>query len=170
MIGHYTIGNKQSCQLFNIFRSSPSVFLLQSSRRVGLMPQHSCCHSTSTDNLLWKGLFPVEVTPQLLLQVIDIYASISCWEPSTDMKSLLHFPQACRGGRLRDLDVICLWRHTENRGLCACANEFAHARSCPRACAVLSTRINSFNRLERLNHEKRTRITRRFEPSTIEYS
>ena len=44
--------------------------------------------------------------------------------------------------------------------VCACAS------SCPRACAVLPTRINSFNRLERLNHKKRTRITRRFEPST----
>ena len=40
-----------------------------------------------------RHLFPVEVTPQLPLQVIEVYASISCWEPSTDVKSLLHFPQ-----------------------------------------------------------------------------
>ena len=144
MIGHYTIGNKQSCQLFNIFRSSPSVFLLQSSRRVGLMPQHSCCHSTSTDNLLWKGLFPVEVTPQLLLQVIDIYASISCWEPSTDMKSLLHFPQECR--------VVDCETYRRTR--------FVRMRKRICACAFLSPRmrnpyVTQLNRLE-LNHEKRT--------------
>ena len=43
-----------------------------------------------------RHLFPVEVTPQLPLQVIEVYASISCWEPSTDVKSLLQLPQECR--------------------------------------------------------------------------
>ena len=156
MIGHYTIDNKQSCQLFNIFRSSPSVFLLQSSRRVGLMPQHSCCHSTSTDNLLWKGLFPVEVTPQLLLQVIDIYASISCWEPSTDMKSLLHFPQACRElvdcETVPKIEVACAKRINSDERI----SSFAHARSCPTAPDIIelfSSKNNGNARIRTLDLE-----------------
>ena len=93
MNGHYTTraGN------VSYFLDLLHLFSLQSSRRVGPMPQRFMLSLH-----IHRHLFPVEVTPQLPLQVIEVYASISCWEPSTDMKSLLHFPQACRVGRLRD--------------------------------------------------------------------
>ena len=124
MNGHYTTraGN------VSYFLDLLHLFSLQSSRRVGPMPQRFMLSLH-----IHRHLFPVEVTPQLPLQVIEVYASISCWEPSTDMKSLLHFPQACR----EMVDCETIWRHilcmtsfSENRG---CVNElirsFAHART-----------------------------------------
>ena len=114
-----------------IFLDLLHLFSLQSSRRVGPMPQRFMLSLH-----IHRHLFPVEVTPQLLLQVIDIYASISCWEPSTDMKSLLHFPQACRGGRLRDLDVILLMTSYRK-------SRFVRMRKRVCACAFLSPRMRS---------------------------
>ena len=161
MIGHYTSDNKQSCQLFNIFRSSPSVFLLQlqSSRRVGLMPQHSCCHSTSTDNLLWKGLFPVEVTPQLLLQVIDIIVMHplvvgnhpQIWSPcftfhrhveevvdcETFLTSYLRMTSSEGEVAWHGLKVTATSAHARTNHLGS-----AHAQALVRACALLRELIN----------------------------
>ena len=106
-----------------------------------------------------RHLFPVEVTPQLPLQVIEVYASISCWEPSTDVKSLLHFPQACRFFWSTARPTSYMTSYRKSRFVRMRVLVSAHAQSSPR--------INSFNRLERLNHEKRTTHTRRFEPSTL---
>ena len=76
-----------------------------------------------------RHLFPVEVTPQLPLQVIEVYASISCWEPSTDMKSLLHFPQDVRWSTARPFRKSRLREANELIQM----NELvrAHAHSCP---------------------------------------
>ena len=155
MSGHNTTTELYIINKF-IFWWSPSVFRCMSSRRVGLMPQRFCVHHfTSTDLSDWD--YTAAASPSHRIQ-----DSISRSERSTDVKPLLLFPQACRGGRLRDLDVIdvidvIFLRMTSSEGEVAWhglkvtatsaharTNHLgsAHAQALIRACALLRELIN----------------------------
>ena len=141
MCWHYL---QQSCNL-SMFGWSPSVFSRMSSRRVGLMPQRFVFI------LSHPQTSPIEITPQLPLQVIEFKTPLvvlkdpQMWSSCFSFHKLVFERRSTARPALVIWRHICVWRHTENRGCVNDANELIQMNELVRAHAqFLSDRPRVF--------------------------